>query len=256
MRFFAALVCTVAMLITACDRTAAPPEPPEPTLERWTGAAADIRVRWSAEPGIDILTGPAVVIRAYLESVELANLMGDPAYVYPGFDRAVTPGGPHSVELLPDQYSAPEHQRVGTDYAHILRIDLDGRDLVTIVCQFSYAFASSLGGDEIMTHEWLNSGTSVKRITMTAPPDQSSSLPPQKGSLPAPIDDVFGEWQVTGARLGLRPDDWTSRNSDLDECITQAPHPVEHREYLMTGERSRADFPTLMPYPGWPATRN
>ena len=217
--------------------------------------AADIRYRWSADAGIDLLTGPGVVVRAYVESFELANLMSNAEYVYPGFDRAAGPNNANDFGPRPDLRSAPKHPPVGTDYRHILRIERTGRDVFAFLCNFGYAVAFDLGDGKLQVNRQTNSGTSVTRLTMIAPvADPAVPLPPQKGPLPAPGDDVFGQWRITANELGLLPTAWPTYPTDLQACIAQAPDPVEKRDALMTGEHSRADFPTLPPYPGWPST--
>src|SRR4051794_30743391 len=86
------------VLAAACTSRAPQTASPPPTqpVERWGGLLSDLRELWSAEPGIDLLTGPAVVVRAYWESIELAQSMGSLDYVYPGFTRAVAPNEPGS----------------------------------------------------------------------------------------------------------------------------------------------------------------
>jgi hypothetical protein len=247
--------CVFLLLVaTACTEDKPAPSPPAHTIERWSGAAADLRFRWSADPSVDLLNGPAVIVRAYTESVELAKIMFNADYVYPGFDRAVAPDGPDYVGPRPDLVYPPKHPPVGTDYGHILRIERKGRDVVALVCGFGYASAFDLGGGNVMVKHYANFGTSVRRVFMVAPAREPAiPLPPQNGPLPAPVDDVFGDWRVTATQLGLVPSDWSAFPADLEACIARAPDPIERRESLMTGEHSRADFPTLPPHPGWPS---
>jgi hypothetical protein len=249
-----AAVWVLLMLVSGCTEDKSTPPPAQPTIERWSGIAADVRIRWGAGPGIDLVTRPAVVVRAYVESWELANLMSNAQYVYPGFDRAVAPNGPDDFGPRPDLRSAPDHPPVGTDYRHILRIEQTGRDVVAVVCFYGYAVAFDVGGGKVKVNHYTDSGTSVRKVIMTAPAAEPAvPLPPQKGPLPAPVDDVFGDWRITGNELGLLPTDWPTYPADIEACIAKAPDPVERRESLMTGEHSRADFPTLPPFPGWPS---
>jgi hypothetical protein len=39
----------------------------------------------------------------------------------------------------------------------------------------------------------------VWRVDLAGPTPANTSAPPQKGPNPAPLDDVFGGWRITGA---------------------------------------------------------
>jgi hypothetical protein len=253
-RHLGTVACVLLLLVvTACTKGTPTPAPPPNAIERWSGAAADVRYRWSADPGIDLLSGPAVIVRAYIESVELAEIMFSADYVYPGFDRAVSPDGPNYVGPRPDLVYPPEHPPVGTEYGHILGIEQKGRDVVATVCGYGYASAFNLGDGSVKVNHYSNYGTSITRVTMLAPVDEPMvPLPPQIGPLPAPVDDVFGDWRVAASNLGLLASDWPTFPVDLQACIARGPDPIERRESLMTGKHTRADFPTLSALPGWP----
>lgn len=269
-----------AMFVGACARpqppTAVPPKVP------WTGLLAEQRDVWSAEPGIDLVTGPAVVVRAYLESRALASQMGDIGYVYPGFAHAVAPNDPASHDyflnpppvtqnLWPDPSGGPiRHPSVGTGRDHILRIDRSGQQVTAVVCAWTYGTAFNVGDGRYSNDPANPNGTHgsddgifTEWLSMTAPaPDAASlPLPPQQGPEPAPADDVFGGWRVVGYastsphdNLQLPPAQWANRQADADACLAKAPDPPERRAYLADGWHPRSDFPTLRPYPGWPAT--
>jgi hypothetical protein len=57
----------------------------------------DFSMAWSAEPGIDLTEGPAVPVRAHMESYLLAWVTGDDRYLYPGFAKAVDPNQPFTT---------------------------------------------------------------------------------------------------------------------------------------------------------------
>lgn len=63
-------------------------EPPPP-YPNWPETLSYFRFRWSADPGIDLLSGPAVPLRAYLESYRLAYFTVGINAAYPGFEHAV-----------------------------------------------------------------------------------------------------------------------------------------------------------------------
>jgi hypothetical protein len=93
-----ALLLVIAMVFTAACN--APPAPPPPTTSstpalparlfpNWPSEASEFRFHWSAEPGVDLKDGPAVALRAYVESYRLARFAGgDASAVDPGFMRA------------------------------------------------------------------------------------------------------------------------------------------------------------------------
>lgn len=51
---------------------------------KWPESLEDLRFRWSAEPGINLLSGPAVPLRAYLESHRIGDMTRNTDLVYPG----------------------------------------------------------------------------------------------------------------------------------------------------------------------------
>ncbi|MGV0687589.1 hypothetical protein [Mycolicibacterium thermoresistibile] len=170
---------------------------------------SDLRMQWSAEDGIDLLTGVAVPLRAYFESMKLVEYTGDEADVYPGFTHAVLPNDPNGPASARDRQpntAVPLNKPiVGTMYAHILRVEKTDRDVTAIICKYEYTTAQPDGyGSYLVPGQWRNqrdpnSGISAYLVTMLAPehpPEQP--LPPQKGPEPAPAIDVFGNWIITG----------------------------------------------------------
>src|SRR4051812_50076992 len=75
--------------------------PPGPTFANWPKALQNFRFGWDAEPGIDLVSGPAVPLRADLESYRVTQLTQDIAAPHPGVDR---PGPP---PLPPPPSSSP-----------------------------------------------------------------------------------------------------------------------------------------------------
>ncbi|CPT20665.1 membrane protein [Mycobacteroides abscessus] len=250
----------------------------------FTGLTQDLRFRWTAEPGIDLLTGPAVVIRAYRESFTLGGLMADPAYYYPGFDASVPP-----KNYSTDNYAArplvkgEEDLRssgfqtttpiVGTWRQHILSLTGDdAKGYTALVCSWDYATGVQ---QRDSTYRYANRlppkapgtvapeiGTNVYLIVL-APPSSTEPNPVttrQFGSSPNPTTDVFGGWKIT---LGMDyksisieppirwPEDVYQR--DFNTCVSKAPDSYEKRRFYLTGEHPKADFPTLPADPGWPA---
>ncbi|MGB3483510.1 MAG: hypothetical protein WBB07_15010 [Mycobacterium sp.] len=229
--------------------------------EPWTGVMANVNAVWSAEPGIELITGPAVVVRAYVESRALASAMGTIDVVYPGFTRAVlspaetgeVPGTPWPGTSHPLPFPL-----VGTDRLHILRIDTVGRAVTAIVCSYGrYTSTYDLGNGNYGPYpgDVDDDGVVAMQVKMTAPEISASPLPSQRGPARSPSDDVFGGWSIDSRRLDMNEvwPDWPTALEDVQACRDRAPDPVERRKFLRQGEHPRSDYPTLPAYPGWPA---
>lgn len=276
-----ALATLPVVMMAAIGCSHSEPAPPPLSKVPWTGLLAQEREVWSAEPGIDLVTGPAVVIRAYLESRSLASQMGDIDYVYPGFKHAVAPNDPAEPDyslnpppITQDLWPEPRpdsspllYPAVGTGRSHILRIDTSGRQVTAVVCGWDYGTAYDIGDgrysndptNPLGTHN-PDGGIFAQWVAMTAPaPDTSPPLPPQRGPAPAPTTDVFDGWRIVGYAihgptdtLRLAPPQWPTRQADTNACVTKAPDPPQRRVFLADGVHPRSDFPTQHPYPGWP----
>jgi hypothetical protein len=239
-------------------------------IERWSGLVSDLRLQWSAEPGIDILTGAAVPVRAYTESSWLAHYMGNLDYAYPGFTRAVPPNAPEDSPDIGARSRRPSLDRplgkalIGNDRYHILSLTQSGRNVTATLCNYRYAVAMQEDND---TFKSVQSGTGesrgiyTERVTLVAPGDESDPLPPQSGPQPAPSSDVFGGWQIVGFLSSfstIRPgftDQWPTHEADVATCVDKAPDPPERRAFLVEGEHPRSDFPTSPASPGWPESQ-
>ena len=89
--------CAVLLILVGLAGCRGKETPPEPAFANWPESLGDFRFGWSAEAGVDLVSGPAVPLRAYLESYRIAQLTKDIGAAYPGFDRAVPPlPPPHS----------------------------------------------------------------------------------------------------------------------------------------------------------------
>src|SRR5690349_7572273 len=122
------------MLVACSPQHDDPPPPPAPAtpLAGWSNElVADLRMRWTAAPGIDLLAGPAVPLRAYLESRSLVFMTGDMDDLYPGFDRAVMPSQPASSPpsqwgLWPDTNIPRKTPLVGNIGRHVRSVTTAG----------------------------------------------------------------------------------------------------------------------------------
>jgi hypothetical protein len=238
----------------------------QPSIQRWSGLLSDLRYQWDGEPGIDILTGAAVPVRAYIESRLLAGFMGSLDYAYPGFSKAVPPDPPDAGwGLRPNINHALDTALVGNSKYHILSLSRSADTVTATVCNYDYAVAhnaeDSKDGDKFESVARGSGrqpkGISVARLTLAAPKDESSPLPPQAGPSPSPSVDVFGDWRITGYLFSTSQPEfntqWPTFDADLAKCVERAPDPPERRAFLTEGEHPRSDFPTSPASPGWPA---
>jgi hypothetical protein len=260
-RNLVALVSLASIVLAGCTR----PRENDQSVHRWSGVLADVRVQWSAEPGIDLLTGAAVPVRAYLESQLLAQYMGSMDQTYPGFARAVPPNEPKDSPNISARDRQPlldyplDKPLFGNISYHIRSVEQAGRDVTVTVCTFNYAVAEQRN-DKFIAFNNLgpieSRGIGAARVLLTSP-NESAALPPQAGPESSPSRDVFGAWKVAGllrATSDYVKPQWPDYDADLDACVTKAPDPLERRAFLLNGEHPRSDFPTSPPSPGWPAT--
>jgi hypothetical protein len=236
----------------------------QPSIQRWGGLLSDLRYQWDGEPGIDILTGAAVPVRAFVESRSLASAMGSLDYAYPGFTRAVPPDDPSDAawDIRPNVNHRLDTALVGNSNYHILSLSRSADVVTASVCSYDYSVAHQVeNGSNFESvargSGWRPEGIHVERLTLAAPKDQSSALPPQAGPAPAPSNDVFGDWRITGylfstSQPGFKTQ-WPTFDADLAKCVDKAPDPPERRAFLTDGEHPRSDFPTSPASPGWPA---
>lgn len=265
LRRLAALSITTISLTTSCfsnhqsaQTSAQPTSPPA----GWPSTLNDLSVVWTAEPGIDVTTWPSVVVRAYTESFLLASIMGDNAYLYPGFKDAVSKnqpeGHPIGTQYLWPRLAKPQSPWMGTDAFHILTMKSSGADLTVVTCEYLFGAAYQgphQGFTPLIAQPPPYSGSYSTRITMTAPEQAERQGALQSGPARTPSIDVFNGWKITSHQGGYFADsgigaEWPTLAQDDDDCLARAP---QHPDLLRGGEYPRTTFPTLPPSPGWPA---
>jgi hypothetical protein len=259
-----ALLLTTASVVTGCHVFGSR----DPVIERWSGPVSELRAQWTSAPGIDLLAGPAVPIRAYLESRWLAQWVGNIDYAYPGFTEAVPPdvddspdiGARQRRPIVKTQISAPF---IGNDHFRILSIDDSGRDLTATVCNYTYAISKKNDdgtySSAVRSQTREPKGIFAERISLVASTTQTEpALPPQEGPAAAPSVDVFGGWQIVGNLASISrslpgfDEAWPAYDADTQACVDQAPDPPARIAFLVNGNHPREDFPTSTPSPGWP----
>lgn len=281
-----AVMLATAMGLTGCADAAAPPEP---KFANWPAALDDFRFRWAAEPGIDLVSGPAVPLRAYLESYRIWNLTQDPGNVYPGFNRVVPDALPPKsnsstrnelvdIRPLPEaELFGPPGPFFGNEYFHILELTPTEDGYRAYVCDGMYDIfrEGSKEGDKrgkyvsVIDYDARTllgdiGGLKVWRVELTDGPPLAGApavaTAAQRGTKPAPVDDVFGPWQITGAS----DDSWgTVINLEsvpfgepggvdrISECSDRMPHWRTERDAII--KRVLDTPPSAEPAsPGWP----
>jgi len=158
----------LALTLTACathtdsavkTSTVSSPTTAVAQIPSWPPELKDFRFRWTAEPGIDLESGIAVPIRAYVESWRIAGMQSNMAYAYPGFTRVV----PEDRDLSPTTNGVPaylltnvrphmeseyepatigtwyrSHRYYGTEFLHLLEVTPTARGYSAVVCDGIY----------------------------------------------------------------------------------------------------------------------
>ena len=296
----AAMLLSAIVFTAACGSDPAPPPPtpstsalPPPLFTNWPAEANEFRFHWAAAPGIDLETGPAVALRAYVESYRLAGFAGgDHSVVYPGFMRA-TPEStgpqqdPDSLVQLWDVrpetragYEADglkyvQRQVYGYQPTYILNLAPQGDGYRATVCLGLYSvyrtddndrsrYFSTVADPETGQPQRYGDSDGVIeiwRVELTDKDPRVGNVPvasavPQRGPLPAPVDDVFGRWFITGNSLGLWGPLGDSERIDTPEvrkqCQDVMPDDAAARMAMATGFHTEPP-PHGEPIPGWPA---
>ncbi|WP_162234070.1 hypothetical protein [Mycolicibacterium goodii] len=285
-----------AVLLTSCsphsdsDNSASPPTTDQ-QFPNWPALLNDFRFHWTAAPGIDMTEGPAVAIRAYIESYQVATMTFNVDNVYPGFLRATpenqpTDEGPYQSELTDIRPlgiykrstppTAVPHFGYNTD--HILELIETPHGFRAIVCSGSYAnfIKSSTNPDAyisadaretpagVQPHDGSPSvGISIRQVELTQnDPRVPANAPappqgPQEGPAPAPQADVFGNWFITGSSsVGwgpiTRPIVDNFPTPEIEKrCSESMPHNETERREMMSGYKDQPPSHGNA-MPGWP----
>ncbi|MFN3003527.1 hypothetical protein [Mycolicibacterium wolinskyi] len=233
----------------------------------WPEIFKELRIQWSAEPGIELVSGVAVPARAYFESRLLLQFTGDPNYAYPGFSEAVAPNEAADSPNIAARDRRPDltnnessRTTVGNIRFHVLS-DEEAQGTTTVtICRYIYAAGEQRNADNFVSVvDWGPSesrGITAMRAMIAPVSEPTDFSEPQAGPEPSPRTDVFKGWKVTGFLASSGSDyvsqAWPDYQAADAACLKKAPDPTERREFLTTGEHPRSDFPTSPPSPGWP----
>jgi len=252
------------------------------TFENWPQSLSDFRFRWAAEPGVDLASGPAVPLRAYLESYRIAQFTQDIDSAYPGFDRAVPEAAPRNssastraelvnIRPLTDaEPFGPAGPFFGNEFFHILELTRIEGGYRAYVCDGLYkvfregeknTYVSVVGYDSGTLLDDVN-GMKVWRVEFTDSPSAADAMvTDQRGPNPAPAVDVFGPWRITGANdfhWGSLIDRESTADERIDgvrrisQCSDLLPQWRTERDANITAVLDTP--PSAVPAsPGWPA---
>lgn len=237
-----------------------------PQLDRWGGPLSELRVQWASASDLDLTTGVAVPVRAYVESRWLAQRQGSLEYGYPGFLDATPPnadGPPFGANFRrPEANNQVQSPFFGNETFRIMSIREEGRNVTATVCRYNYTVALKNDDGSYSSVVSLGSaeprGIEVNRVLLVAPADQGQPQPAMKGPEAAPSENVFGGWSIEAYQDSLfmpgpgLTSVWPTYDADLTACVDAAPDSPERRAFLSEGDHPREDFPTSAPSPGWP----
>ncbi|QDQ94032.1 hypothetical protein FND50_26900 [Rhodococcus sp. WB9] len=203
----------------------------------------DYNVRWSAESGIDLLSRPAVAVRAYMESYYLAIHGHALSAGYPGFADA-TSQQRDRVDF--DHSNDPElEQLVGTQFEHLLAMTPTEDGWVATVCSGNYTVMAEKGG---RFFNLTGPSPSAETVRMVAP-EQAQSVASERivaeGAERAPSADVFAGWTISEHDPAARD------QNAYAQCDARMPDARDARPQKANLPHD-TPYPTLAPYPGWP----
>jgi len=293
MRRISALVAILAAtsVIGACQT---PTEPPAATdtlpgqlSPNWPPLLNDFRFHWTAEPGIDITTGPAMVVRAYMESYGVASFTLNLDNLWPGFRRATPenqePEGDFLWQLVHirplgrgyTKTAKDARPHFGYEALHFLELTPmeDGYRAIVCLGEYPHFVEStarpgkfvSIGVDEdtAQLYRTGDKGVYPFQIDLTQhdprliPNPPAPVTAPQRGPAPAPELDMFGDWFFTGASSSYwgPSSDRTAGDFPPPElkqrCESAMPTPEAERLSMMIGFKDQPP-PHGEAIPGWP----
>jgi hypothetical protein len=233
-KLWAAIAVALCALAGCSDNkvSSTPPEAPKPMFPNWPNDLNGFRFRWTADSGIDLLTGPAIPVRAYLESYRVGFMTKSNGNTYPGFQRAVPKipepqngiGDYNNWNRLPfqlkwiqpaidDHINFGDGPFFGNEYFHVIELSPVADGYLAYVCDGFYnVFHPAIGqpgkyssiadrgtGADPDVQERERHSIELWRLEFKNDDDTSGSKQPQAGTNPAPVGDVFGYWRIQGA---------------------------------------------------------
>ncbi len=232
---------TTTPATTACSDGSAAYQPPD--------EVCNATMVWSAEPGIDLYSPEATLVRAAWESDEIGSYAGL-EQTYPGFARALSPEYHGRGRYREERYRGTVF---GTVLGHILEIETTADGFLGKFCVLSngfarleddgrYARSNGRGFDPEVRFTRTETASPSTDTATTAPTTYAPA--PDRLQWQAPTYDVFDGWRVS----------FPTRYEDRNRCdawaLSQDPDAPAEVEAVY----SDTPPPVLPAYPGWPAT--
>jgi hypothetical protein len=259
-RVLVLLCAVVVQLVNSCGKTH------KTEVRGWPGVASDVRVQWTADPGIGLTEGVAVPVRAYLESYDLVEFTGNFGNAYPGFLDAVPPNEPTSASDKTSAWDRRPTDRYPTGWTlvgnlrfHIQSVESTSRGATVTLCEYRYGLGQrKTDGTYVpyLSNGWSpDRGIFGVRLDLTDAQEKSEAgLAPQRGPALSPNTNVFGGWQIVGylTTSSAGSTDWPTKGQVVSACVSGAPDSLERRKDLASGPFTAADFASSPAEPGWP----
>lgn len=121
------LLAAIVLIVAGCGSSEPQPSAVESASAYSVPGNMGFNYRWSADPGVDLYSRQATVIRAYVESYYLAIDASALSAAYPGFAEAVPQ---HKRADFDHPIDPTERRYVGTQFQHLMWITKDRAWLV------------------------------------------------------------------------------------------------------------------------------
>ena len=251
--------------VSSPKQTFVPPTSPAPADYQFpTRYAGDFTVVWSAEPGIDLLSRPAEVVRATFEAQSITRV---PSVInYPGAIAATADANRRRPTLQIGYQERPDPSippTSGTQYFHVLRMESSANTISAIVCDIRAGLVNHpIGGIDSSLVSFL---ASFDATLPAGSVDRRAHAPvhgtPAGEGDRAPRYDAFAPWQVNYEYSlpvpGTSPEDKTFCYQKSREIARTIPAYANRTFGTYDDPEPRgltpADFPKQPQFPGWPA---
>ncbi|GAB2664556.1 hypothetical protein GCM10027169_28570 [Gordonia jinhuaensis] len=196
--------------------------------------------RWTAAPGIDLLSPIAVVTRAFIES-DYIKTISQFRGAYPGWYRVVA-GQPRFMESA-TRYVAPVN---GTVYHRLQKVQrLPHNEWSTVACTYKYDATTTRQPDGRFL-ALRHSSYSTEILWRQTSDSKIDYRAVGQGTARYPVTDVFTGWTVIRS-APQHIEDISAAEACRDPRNDPAPYGTHRTEETYVDQPAEA----LPPYPGW-----
>ncbi|UNN00275.1 hypothetical protein [Rhodococcus opacus] len=193
------ILAAIVLTVAGCGSSGTKPSAVESASAYSVPNNIRFNYRWSADPGVDLYSRQATVIRAYVESYYLAIDANALSAAYPGFAEAVPQHKradfDHPVDLTEGRY-------VGTQFQHLMWMTKTERGWFATICTGDYS-VMEVGQDG----KFYNVGSkyvNAETVEVIAPNDVAATSADSSGPERAPTINVFDGWTLAEHVKGAR----------------------------------------------------